>query len=163
MSAYGADLYRCALWLVRDRAYAEDLVQETFLRAWKSIDSLRDPKVAKRWLITILWPERARCRVREQPQTDALEDIDLDAATGFDPGQGKLEHVALRRALASPKEDYCEPLRLQVIGGYTCDEIGVRPGIAPGAVMTRLSRARQKLAHVLAGGSEAGTRRRAAA
>jgi len=151
MSAYGADVYRYALWLVRNRAQAEDLVQETFLRAWKSIDSLRDPKAAKSWLITILRRERARLYEREQPQTDALDDLDLDTMEGFDPGYGKSEHVALRRALAGLAEEYREPLLLQVVGGYSCDEIGELLGIAPGAVMTRLSRARQRLAQTLTG------------
>ena len=44
---------------VKDKAVAEDIVQETFLRAWKSLDSLKDEKAAKSWLITIL---RARKR-----------------------------------------------------------------------------------------------------
>ena len=38
--AYGADLYRYAFWLCRDRFVAEELVQETFARAWKNWDSL---------------------------------------------------------------------------------------------------------------------------
>ncbi len=52
--ALHGDIYRYAYWLCRDPQVAEDLVQETFLRAWKSIDSLLDDKAAKAWLITIL-------------------------------------------------------------------------------------------------------------
>lgn len=45
--ALHGDIYRYAYWLCRDPQVAEDLVQETFLRAWKSIDSLLDDKAAK--------------------------------------------------------------------------------------------------------------------
>lgn len=163
VNAYSTDVFRFALWLVRDRAQAEDLVQETFLRAWKSIDSLRDPKAAKSWLITILRRERARCFGREQPQIDAFDDIGVDTVAGFDVCHDKPEHIALRRALDCLDDDYREPLLLQVVGGYTCDEIGELMGITPGAVMTRLSRTRQRLANALTGRSKPGTRRHAAA
>ncbi|EMN7009766.1 RNA polymerase subunit sigma, partial [Vibrio vulnificus] len=42
--AYHRDLYRYAYWLCKDQSIAEDLVQETCLRAWKSLDSLQDEK-----------------------------------------------------------------------------------------------------------------------
>ena len=58
--AYHRDLYRYAYWLCKDPTISEDLVQETCLRAWKSLDSLQDEKAAKSWLITILRRENAR-------------------------------------------------------------------------------------------------------
>ena len=51
----------------------------------------------------------------------------------------------LRRALAALPDEYREPLLLQVLGGYSSEEIAELLGIKAGAVMTRLSRARQKL------------------
>ena len=54
------DLYRYAYWMCRDRVQAEELVQETFLRAWKGIDSLREADSAKAWLFTIFRREYAR-------------------------------------------------------------------------------------------------------
>lgn len=149
VEAYSADLYRFAYWLVRDRTLAEDLVQESFLRAWKALDSLRDPKAAKSWLITILRRERARHYERAPPPDDSLEEMDLDRIAGFEDSHGRTEHIALRRALSGLSEDYREPLLLQVLGGYTCEEIGELLELSPGAVMTRLSRARQKLRHCL--------------
>jgi RNA polymerase sigma-70 factor (ECF subfamily) len=58
--ALHSDIFRYAFWLVKDKAVAEDIVQETFLRAWKSLDSLKDERAAKSWLITILRRENAR-------------------------------------------------------------------------------------------------------
>lgn len=54
MQAYSKDLYRFGIWLTRDAQVTEDLVQETFLRAWKAIDPLKDPKADKSWLFTNL-------------------------------------------------------------------------------------------------------------
>lgn len=74
--AYHKDLFRYAYWLCKDKSVAEDLVQETCLRAWKALDSLQDEKAAKSWLITILRRENARRFERKQ-----LDLVDID-----DPG-----------------------------------------------------------------------------
>ncbi|MGB5334490.1 MAG: sigma factor, partial [Woeseiaceae bacterium] len=60
VTVYHADMYRYAAWLCRDRAIAEDVVQEAMLRAWKSLDALRDAAAAKPWLLTIVRRENAR-------------------------------------------------------------------------------------------------------
>jgi RNA polymerase sigma-70 factor (ECF subfamily) len=68
------DLLRFAFWLGRDRALAEDVVQEAMLRAWKSYDALSDESKAKSWLLTIVRREFARSFERKR-----LEVADLDA------------------------------------------------------------------------------------
>ena len=49
--AFHADIYRYAVWLIKDPSIAEDVVQETFLRAWKSLDALQDEKAVKAWYL----------------------------------------------------------------------------------------------------------------
>ncbi|MFT6034085.1 MAG: RNA polymerase sigma-70 factor (ECF subfamily), partial [Arenicella sp.] len=44
IEAHSHDLYKYALWLCKDKPMAEDVMQEAFLRAWKSLDSLREAK-----------------------------------------------------------------------------------------------------------------------
>ena len=140
VNALGADLYRFAYWLCRDRARAEDLVQETFLRAWRSLDNLREEKSAKSWLITILRREHARGYERYTPewQETELDEIAADATP-------HMEVLHMRRELAALSEEYREPLLLQVLGGYNCDEIATMLNLSKSAVMTRLFRARQKM------------------
>ena len=76
----GADLLRYALWLCGHEALAKDLVQETFLRAWKALDSLRSEAAAKSWLITILRREYARTFERKVPPlTDSQRRIGIMA------------------------------------------------------------------------------------
>ena len=65
---YSTDLYRYGVWLCGSDALAKDLVQETFLRAWRAIDSLKDDRAAKSWLITILRREYARTFERKVPK-----------------------------------------------------------------------------------------------
>ncbi|MDX1607498.1 MAG: sigma factor, partial [Candidatus Competibacterales bacterium] len=66
------DLYRYGYWLTGDKSVAEDLVQETMLRAWKSLDSLQDARAAKGWLLTILRRENARRFERYRPPESAM-------------------------------------------------------------------------------------------
>jgi len=143
VGAYAADLHRYAYWLCRQRELAEDLVQETFMRAWKSLDSLQDYTAAKSWLITILRREMARHFERRQLDLTSLDDAVVEhiASEASDPA----EILLLRQVVANLPLEYREPLLLQVIGGFSCDEIATELGIKPGAVMTRLFRARQKL------------------
>ena len=140
---YMNDLFRYAYWLVHDKAVAEDLVQETMLRAWKSMDRLQKPEAAKGWLITILRRENARRFERFQPQfsampTEALADSHRDYDTST-------EAFVLRNAIAELPEDYREPLLLQVIHGYSQKEIAAELGISVAGAGTRLFRARKKL------------------
>jgi len=142
--AHASGLYRYSAWLGNNKEDAEDLVQETFMRAWKALDSLRDARAARGWLMTILRREHARRFERPRAEDRRLDDLDpqrLESSTDAD----RVDVLTLRQGIAALSTDYREPLLLQVLGGYSCEEIGVMLGVKPGAVMTRLSRARQKL------------------
>ena len=116
-------------------------MQETFARAWKSWAELRDINVAKAWLITILRNEMARSFSRNRPAADidAVAEADLPALPSF---EGDLEIAQIVNLLP---ETYREPLLLQVLGGFSCAEIAGMLATTEGAVMTRLTRARQAL------------------
>ncbi len=145
---YGKDLQRYALWLTGDRHTADDLVQDTLLRAWRSLDRLQNPKAAKGWLMTILRRENARRFERYQPQEAAIPTEELgDGHKDYDTST---EAFVLRRALEKLPEEYREPLLLQVVHGYSQKEIAQRLGITSAGVGTRLFRARQKLREAVA-------------
>lgn len=148
--AYNKDLYRYAYWQCKSKALAEDMVQETFMRAWKALDKLENIKAAKAWLFTILRRELARHYQRNAASESSLEEIKFENIPG-DEGIGDIEHFNLNRAIKALPDEYREPLLLQVIGGYSCDEIAKILDIKPGAVMTRAFRAKQKLRQVLLG------------
>ena len=151
--ATSGDLYRYGYWLCRDDALAQDLVQETYLRAWRSLDDLRDTGAAKSWLITILRREHARIYERRRPETEAIdEELADDRAAPPDTGG---EDSVVRAAIAALPPKYREPLVLQVLGGLSCEEIATELSLTAAAVMTQLFRARQKLKASL-GGREQG-------
>jgi RNA polymerase sigma-70 factor (ECF subfamily) len=144
VGVFHQDMYRYAAWLSRDKSIAEDVVQEALLRAWKSLDALRDDGAAKPWLLTIVRRENARYFERRR-----LETVDIDNLT---PSQEALlaeapdeQLDALREAIYTLDDDYREPLVLQVLMGYSTNEIAELMGMKQGAVLTRLHRARLKL------------------
>ena len=151
VNAYSKDLYRYGYWLSKDSAIAEDLVQETFLRAWRAIDSLNDAKAAKSWLFTILRRENARRFEKKSAQAEltSLDDEMVELFATVDDDFADIDSMAVRAALRQIPASYAEPLVLQVIGGYSCDEIAAIIETKPGAVMTRVFRARQKLRKIL--------------
>ncbi len=144
VSIWHRDMYRYAAWLSRDPAIAEDVVQEAMFRAWKSLDALREDEAAKQWVLTIVRRENARYFERKR-----LETVDIDNLT---PSQSAMLAESsdtdlddVREAIYRLDDDYREPLVLQVLMGHSTKEIAEMMDIKPGAVLTRLHRARIKL------------------
>lgn len=147
VQAYSSDLFRYAYWLCRSRQVAEDLVQETFLRAWRFLDSLKDESKAKGWLITTLRREHARLYERIQPEFSEVDFETLPApAEDEDP-----RLPALRNAMHTLEPTYREPLVLQVVWGYSGEEIAELLDMPRATVNTRLFRARQQLRELFDG------------
>jgi len=142
--AYSSDLYRYAMWICGDDALAKDLLQETFLRAWRALDSLNETKAAKGWLITILRREYARTFERKVPRFTGLDKLQIPDEDVLGPEETK-ERELLREGILRLDAKYRDPLLLQVIFGHSCEEIAEQLGITKSAVMTQLFRAREKL------------------
>lgn len=140
--AHSGDLYRFAYWQCRDRFLAEDVVQETFTRAWKAWGTLESQDAVKSWLYTILRHEIARLYEKKRLRIDPDQDPDELRADGQPDPSVALE---MREALQALPFAYREPLLLQVLGGFTCGEIASVLSISDAAAMTRLSRARAAL------------------
>jgi RNA polymerase sigma-70 factor (ECF subfamily) len=144
VGVFHSDMYRYAAWLSRDKQVAEDVVQEALLRAWKSLEALREDASAKHWLLTIVRRENARYFERKR-----LETVDIDNLTAAQsallataPDEGLDD---MRQAIYELDDDYREPLVLQVLMGFSTNEIAAQMGLKQGAVLTRLHRARAKL------------------
>lgn len=150
VGALSPELYRYAMGLCHNPDVAQDLVQETFLRAWRSRQDLREVGKARAWLYTILRNEHARLYERRRPEVrdpHTLPDIGI---RGYDTST---EAFALRNALEELDLQYREPLLLQVIGGFSSKEIADMLSLKPNTVLTRLFRARKMLRAML--GNEA--------
>ena len=137
------DLLRFAHWLARDRSLAEDIVQESLLRAWRSRDTLKDRGAARAWLLTIVRREHARLYERKRLELVSLDEaLDTQAAEKA-ASDGDL--FTLRHAIMRLPIEYREPLLLQILGGFSTEEIARELGLSSTAVLTRLFRARNKL------------------
>jgi len=142
------DLYRFAFWLARDRNVAEDVVQESLLRAWRSRDGLAEAAAAKPWLLTIIRREHARLYERKRHDTVPVDEL----VASDSPELGATEDpqvLDVRRAILALEDDYREPLVLQVLMGLSTREIAEQLGLTQAAVLSRLFRARHKLRRVL--------------
>lgn len=145
--AYSTELFRYAYWLCRDRFVAEDVVQEAFARAWQGWETLRDARAVKAWLYTIVRNEHARLYEKKRPEIDDGQELDEIVDAG---GVNVIEQIEMREALATLPQAYRDPLLLQVLGGFSCAEIGSMMDLTEGAVMTRLTRARIALRKIAA-------------
>ncbi|MCP4990545.1 MAG: sigma-70 family RNA polymerase sigma factor [Colwellia sp.] len=148
VKALHTDLYRYAYWLCHNKQIAEDLVQETFLRAWRALDSLKDEKAAKSWLITILRRENARRFERKRLDMNEFEEDKIIDTQSITNGQN-IENKWLRKKIAQLPTEYSEPLILQALGGFSGEEIANILNLNKNTVMTRLFRARNQLKHAL--------------
>jgi RNA polymerase sigma-70 factor, ECF subfamily len=143
--AYANDLFRYLYWLCRDRAQAEDLVQETFARAWAAWQDQRDEKAVKAWIYTIARNEHARLYERKRLEVDPEVELDALVAAPRDPALA----LDLRKAFAAIPEAFRDCLLLQVLGGLSSAEIAAAAGVTEEAVNMRLSRARRALRELL--------------
>lgn len=147
--AYSPWLYRYAYWISGEKTASEDLVQETFLRAWRFLDSLKDEAAAKSWLTTILRRENAR---KFEKRSLDYSDVEVDSLPSqHEDFDTRPEVIALRVAMKQLPDKYREPLVLQVLEGFSLDEIAEIFDIPRNTVATRLHRARQKLRKQLEG------------
>jgi RNA polymerase sigma-70 factor (ECF subfamily) len=143
VAIYHMDMFRYAAWLCRDKSIAEEVVQEALLRSWKSLDALRDDAAAKQWLLTIVRRENARYFERRRVETVDIDNLTASQSALLAEAPNE-ELNDLREAIYALEDDYREPLVLQVLMGYSTNEIAELMGLKQGAVLTRLHRARLK-------------------
>lgn len=144
LHALRPELLRFACWLARDRALAEDVVQEALLRAWRSQADLRDATAARSWLLTIVRREHARLYERKRLEMTNLDDAIANESTEL-AAEDDSDLADLRVAILRLPDDFRVPLVMQVIGGFSTDDIARELGLTQAAVLTRLFRARNRL------------------
>ena len=146
-------LYGHALSLTRNPDEAEDLVQETTLRALRGFESFRADGPIRAWLLTILRnlfinSYRTRVRAPRSVSLDSLENPDpiLPAEPGPERAVfSRMENEALAQAVAALPSDYREVLVLSDMRGMSYQEISARIDVPIGTVRSRLSRARNRV------------------
>jgi RNA polymerase sigma-70 factor, ECF subfamily len=155
---YMDGLYSYALMLSRNRSDAEDLVQETYVRAIPAMPRLRGRSNLKSWLFTILrnlWLNQLRQRRSTPlvPETDIEQYFtDPTARTTDDPYSlllTKIHRGQVRKAIQQLPIDFREVILLREYEGLSYQEIATILKCPAGTVMSRLGRARSRLRKML--------------
>ncbi len=149
---YLNSLYGLALKLTRNPAAAEDLVQDTYLKVVRFSPKFREGTNLKAWLFTILHntfrnDRRGASREPVDVDSDVVESLPL--AAGDDDPERRLLRSALdsdlQQALDALPEAYREAVWLRDVEECSYQEIAEILGVAPGTVMSRISRGRKQL------------------
>ena len=138
-----------AVSLCGDMERADDLVQETLLKAWNHLDSFQEGTNLRAWLFTILrntYFSECRRRRREVEDRDGNK---ADELAVHPSQQGHLDMQDFRRALNLLPPDQREALVLVGAAGFSYEEAAAVSGCAVGTVKSRVNRARAKLSELL--------------
>lgn len=138
-----------AISLTRNMAAADDLVQDTILKAWTNIEKFMVGTNLQAWLFTILrntYYSDLRKRRREVPDPDGIHASLLSVQPAHD---SKLAYNDFQRAFDQLSPEHREVLVLIGASGYSCEEAAGMMGVAVGTVKSRASRARKRLSDLL--------------
>lgn len=138
-----------AISLTRNVTAADDLVQETILKAWAGIDKFQTGSNLQAWLFTILrntYYSSLRKSRREVADPDGAHAATLSVKPDHD---GRMAFTDFLRAFDALSDEHREVLILVGASGFTTEEAAAMMGVAAGTVKSRASRARKRLAHLL--------------
>jgi RNA polymerase sigma-70 factor (ECF subfamily) len=155
VGCHSGALRRHAARLAGGSANAEDLVQEAYLRAWRSFHTFTPGSNARAWLFRILHntyidTRRAAARaVRTTGEGDAGDHAGVAPDTPETPIEARLIEARLQRALASVPDRFRPCIILVDLRGWSYNEVAHTLGIPTGTVMSRLHRARAAMRRAL--------------
>jgi RNA polymerase sigma-70 factor, ECF subfamily len=138
---YQAPLFRYLRGFVGDAEQARDLVQETFLRAYKSLGSLDDPSLLRSWLYRIAH-NQACSALRRRRLISWLPLLPAHQSGGSPPDRSAIEAARVEEALARIPRDQRAPLLLHLVAGFSYAEIAGLLNVTEGTVRMRISRGR---------------------
>jgi RNA polymerase sigma-70 factor (ECF subfamily) len=162
---YAPQLYSAAMRMTRNRADAEDLVQETYLRAYRSFHTFQEGTNLRAWLFRILTNTyinsyRAKQRRPQETELGEIEDLYLyrrlptmEAAAASQSAEDQFLELftddEVKQALEDLPENFRLPVLLADVEGFAYKEIAEMLDIPIGTVMSRLHRGRKAMQKAL--------------
>ncbi len=161
MKIYSREFFHFALFRLRKHEDAEDVVQITFAKAFRSYSSFKTGSSEKAWLYAIL-TNTIKDQIKiatTRPLGSSFDDIDLEQlADGKEAPDlvlaKKLEYEKLTRGIASLPDHFAAPLLLREVSDMSYKEIAEQLVVPIGTVMSRLYRARKVLHDLMTGAVE---------
>jgi len=138
-----------AISLTRNTAVADDMVQDTLIKAWTNIDKFQEGTNMRAWLFTILrntYYSNRRKTAREVADVDGVLTENLAQKPAHD---GHMQLNDFRKALALLSDEQREALLLVGASGFSYEEAAKMCGVAVGTIKSRTNRARARLADIL--------------
>ncbi|MDO3411264.1 sigma-70 family RNA polymerase sigma factor [Saccharibacillus sp. CPCC 101409] len=148
MELYGGDVWHYAYFLTRSRDLADDIAQDTFVKAYASMDSFRGEAAIKTWLLSIARNaafSRRRSAFARRAVLMAEPPERETAASAEDDYMRRSDNEEIWRIVMKLPDRYREVLVLDLKHGLPLAEISRLLGIAEGTVKSRLFRARDKV------------------
>jgi RNA polymerase sigma factor (sigma-70 family) len=144
VAAHHPDMVRLAYVMTGDGALAQDAVQAAWVRAWRSLGSVREPLRIRAWLLSIAANE-ARQILRRRRRVPVVElDVGMGAPGRADPASG-IERLDLVRALQRLSPDDRSLLALRYVVGFDAVELAGLTGRSASGIRARLSRLTARL------------------
>ena len=132
-----------------DAARADDLVQETLVKAWNSMDSFTPGTNFRAWLFTILRNVYFSQHRKLRREVDDPDEVHQSSLAVLPEQYGHLDLADFRIALTKLPADQCEALLLVGAEGFSYEEAAEICGCAVGTIKSRVNRARTRLAELL--------------
>lgn len=147
---YSGAVFTVARSIVHDRELAADVVQQTFVKAWRAASSFEGDRELAPWLYSIARRTAIDALRSEMRPTRAGHEPEADAAITPLSFERTWEQFEVRSAIDALPPDEREIVRLSHLLGYTHDQIAERTGVPIGTVKSRSARAHKRLAAALA-------------
>jgi len=139
--------------MVGERARAEELTQDVFVRAWEKLGTFRGDSAFSTWLhrlaVNVVLNDRQVERRRRKREDDGVEDMDAFASDEVRPLPVPGLSLDLERAIATLPPGARKVFVLHDVEGYTHEEIGTMLGVTAGGCKAQLHRARMLLRRML--------------
>ncbi len=138
-----------AISLTRNPATADDMVQDTLVKAWTNIDKFEPGTNLRAWLFTILRNTYYSSRRKAKREVADIDGIHTEAMAEKPAHDGRLQMNDFRAAFAQLNDEQREALLLVGASGFSYEEAAEMCGCAIGTIKSRIGRARQRLAELM--------------
>ncbi|TMM50609.1 RNA polymerase sigma factor [Sulfitobacter sabulilitoris] len=138
-----------AISLTRNGAIADDMVQDTLVKAWTNIDKFKEGTNMRAWLFTILRNTYYSSRRKANREVADIDGVHTEALAEKPAHDGHLQMSDFRVAFAKLKDEQREALLLVGASGFSYEEAADMCGVAVGTIKSRTNRARIKLAELM--------------